>query len=72
LSFKISDAGLPWTDKDDNDEEADWNWEETNFNPSEIQKIDPATGTFIFMNKDGVALTLTKVKEKQFHYYDAF
>ena len=72
LSFKISDAGVPWTDKDENDEEADWNWEETNFNPSEIQKIDPASGTFIFMNKDGVALTLTKVKEKQFHYYDAF
>jgi hypothetical protein len=24
------------------------------------------------MNKDGHALTLTKVKEKSFHYYDAF
>jgi len=72
LSFKISDAGLPWTDRDDNDEEADWNWEETQFHPGEIQKIDPANGTFIFMNKNGVALTLTKVKEKQFHYYDAF
>ena len=72
LSFKISDAGLPWTDKDENDEEADWNWDEANFSPTEIQKIDPATGTFIFMNKDGIALTLTKVKEKSFHYYDAF
>jgi|LauGreDrversion4_2_1035121.scaffolds.fasta_scaffold87405_4 hypothetical protein len=72
LSFKISDAGVPWTDKDENDEEADWNWEETNFTPAEIQKIDPATGTFIFMNNEGVALTLTKVKEKTFQYYDAF
>jgi hypothetical protein len=72
LSFKVSDAGIPWTDKDENDEDADWNWEETQFNPGEIQKIDPATGTFIFMNKDGVALTLTKVKEKTFQYYDAF
>ena len=72
LSFKISDAGLPWTDKDENNEDADWNWEETKFTPAEIQKIDPASGTFIFMNKDGVALTLTKVKEKNFHYYDAF
>jgi len=72
LSFKVSDAGIPWTDKDENDEDADWNWEETQFNPGEIQKIDPATGTFIFMNKEGVALTLTKVKEKTFQYYDAF
>jgi hypothetical protein len=72
LSFKVSDAGIPWTDKDENDEESDWNWEETQFNPGEIKKIDHATGTFIFMNKEGVALTLTKVKEKTFHYYDAF
>jgi hypothetical protein len=72
LSFKVSDAGLPWTDKDENDEDADWNWEEANFTPAEIQKIDPQSGMFIFMNKDGHALTLTKVKEKSFHYYDAF
>jgi len=72
LSFKISDAGVPWTDKDENDEEADWEWSDANFTPAEIQKIDPQSGTFIFMNKDGYALTLTKVKEKSFHYYDAF
>ena len=72
LSFKISEAGQPWTDKDENDEDADWNWEEANFTPAEIQKIDPQSGTFIFMNKDGCALTLTKVKEKTFQYYDAF
>ena len=72
LSFKVSDSGAVWTDKDENDEEADWNWDEAMFNPSEIQKIDPQSGTFIFMNKDGIALTLTKVKEKNFHYYDAF
>ena len=72
LSFKISDAGIPWTDKDENDEEADWEWSDANFTPAEIQKIDPQSGTFIFMNKDGHALTLTKVKEKSFHYYDAF
>jgi hypothetical protein len=72
LSFKVSDAGIPWTDKDENTEDADWNWEDAHFTPAEIQKIDPQSGTFIFMNKDGHALTLTKVKEKSFHYYDAF
>ena len=72
LSYKVSDSGVPWTDKDENDEGADWDWDQVRFSPTEIQKIDPANGTFIFMNKEGMALTLTKVKEKSFHYYDAF
>jgi len=73
MSFKVSDSGMPWTAADDkSEEEMDWNWEDARFTPNEIQKIDPQSGTFIFMNKDGMALTLTKVKEKQFHYYDAF
>ena len=54
------------------DEDDDYDWEEADFKPSDLQKIDPATGTFIFMNKDGEALTLVKVQEKVYHYMDAF
>ena len=54
------------------DEDDDFDWEEADFKPSDLQKIDPQTGTFIFMNKEGEALTLTKVQEKMYHYMDAF
>ena len=54
------------------DEVDDYDWEQADFKPSDLQKIDPQKGTFIFMNKDGEALTLVKVQEKQYHYMDAF
>jgi hypothetical protein len=50
----------------------DFDWEEADFIPSDLQKIDPQTGTFIFMNKEGESLTLVKVQEKQHYYMDAF
>jgi hypothetical protein len=62
ISFRV-------VDPDDKD---DFDWEESNFVPADLQKIDPQSGTFIFMNKDGEALTLVKVQEKQYHYMDAF
>jgi hypothetical protein len=66
ISYKV------FVKSSDPDEEHDYDWEEARFKPADLQKIDPQTGTFIFMNKDSEALTLTRVQEKVYHYMDAF
>ena len=53
----------------DNDE---WDWESAKFQPGDLTKIDPKVGKFIFMNKARQKLVLTRIKEKQSYYYDAF
>ena len=64
---------LPNDPEDDEDDISNnYNWEEADFVPADLQKIDPQSGTFIFMNKDGEAVTLVKVKEKSYSYMDAF
>ena len=59
-------------DPEDDDPVDNYDWEEADFVPADLQKIDPQSGTFIFMNKDGEAVTLVKVKEKMYSYMDAF
>jgi len=54
----------------DGDEYTDW--DTTTFTHVDLVKIDPQGGLFHFANKAGEKLTLSRVKEKQFHYYDAF
>lgn len=54
----------------DGDEYTDW--ETTTFTHTDLVKIDSAKGIFHFKNKAGGNLTLTRMKEKSFHYYDAF
>lgn len=56
----------------DNDGDAYTDWDTQDFTHADLLKIDPNTGTFHFQNKIGAKLTLSKVKEKSFHYYDAF
>lgn len=57
------------TEKDkDGDEYQDW--ESIRFTAVDLQKIDPNSGKFVFVNKDGARLTLTKAKEKTYSYYD--
>lgn len=66
---------IPRTPNDDGDDDIlaqDFDWEEANFMPSDLQKIDPQSGTFIFMNKAGESVTLVKVQEKMNYYMDAF
>lgn len=55
---------------DDGDEWSDW--ETTTFTHTDLIKIDSHKGVFHFANKAGEKLTLSRVKEKSFHYYDAF
>ena len=49
----------------------DWDWERLRFGAVDLKKIDSQTGKFVFV-KDGAVLTLNKVKEKSYNYYDAF
>ncbi len=59
------------TDADD-PFEADWNWEGARFTQEDLKQIDPQAGKFVFVNADGDRVVLDRVKEKTFHYYDAF
>jgi hypothetical protein len=58
-------------DKPDEDGDLDWDWERLRFEAVDLKKIDSQTGKFVFV-KDGAVLTLNRVKEKSFSYYDAF
>jgi energy-coupling factor transporter ATP-binding protein EcfA2 len=49
----------------------DWDWERLRFTAVDLKKIDSQTGKFVFV-KDGAVLTLNRVKEKSWSYYDAF
>ena len=59
------------TQKDQDGDEYD-DWETQDFTHTDLLKIDPNSGQFHFKNKAGATLTLSRVKEKSFHYYDAF
>jgi hypothetical protein len=61
-----------YDDKPDEDGDIDWNWKKIRFSASDLKKIDSQNGKFVFVNNDGVTLTLNKIKEKSFSYYDAF
>jgi len=50
----------------------DFDWERLYFTQTDLKKIDPATGKFVFTNTEGQTLTLTKVKEKKYNYFGAF
>jgi hypothetical protein len=42
------------------------------FTGNDLVKVEPSAGRFIFTNRDGVMLTLTRVREKRYNYYAAF
>ena len=59
------------TEKDsDGDEYTDW--ESIKFTAIDLKKVDATAGKFVFENKEGAKLTLSKVKEKTYSYYDVF
>lgn len=61
-----------YEDEKDEDGDFDWNWKRIRFSASDLKKIDSQSGKFVFVNNDGITLTLNKVEEKSFSYYDAF
>ena len=57
---------------DETDIDGDWNWNTIKFDPSDIKKIDSQSGKFVFANSEGIQLVLSKVKESNYSYFDAF
>jgi hypothetical protein len=49
-----------------------WDWEDAYFEPNHLKKIDDNGTKYVFTNKDGGTLVLTKVKEQGYKYWDAF
>jgi hypothetical protein len=58
-------------EKDDVTGDEDWNWESCRFTNEDLKQIDSTSGKFIFINDMGDRATLSRIKEKSFHY-DAF
>jgi hypothetical protein len=72
LTNRVSIDYKSYTGKNDEDGDPDWNWETARFDQGDLKQIDPQAGKFVFINEEGGRVTLNRVKEKTFHYYDAF
>jgi hypothetical protein len=72
LTNRVSIDYKSYTGKNDDEGDPDWNWETARFDQGDLKQIDPQAGKFVFINEEGGRVTLNRVKEKSFHYYDAF
>jgi hypothetical protein len=72
LTNRVSIDYKAYTGKKDEDGDMDWNWETARFDQGDLKQIDPQAGKFVFINEEGGRVTLNRIKEKSFHYYDAF
>ncbi len=59
-------------DRDEETGDEDWDWQGIRFTPAELKKIDENGTKYVFTNRDGASLVLTKMKEKSYNYWDAF
>jgi ATPase family associated with various cellular activities (AAA) len=59
-------------DRDEETGDEDWQWEGIVFEPSQLKKIDDAGHRYVFNHPNGAQLVLSKVKEKNYSYWDAF
>jgi predicted AAA+ superfamily ATPase len=66
LDYKV------YADEVDEDGHRDWDWQTCKFTNRDLRQIDPQVGKFVFVNDLGDRVTLNKIKEKTFHYIDAF
>lgn len=66
LDYKAYEA-----EKDEDGDDV-WNWENCVFNNTDLKQIDSASGKFTFINDDGDRVTLLRIKDKNFEYYNAF
>jgi hypothetical protein len=50
----------------------DFDWEDCRFGQEDLKQIDSKTGKFVFINQAGDRVTLSKIKEQSYRYWDAF
>lgn len=65
IDYKVYD------DVPDDDGDRSWDWESCRFTNEDLKQIDANNGKFIFINELGDRITLSKVKERSYHW-DAF
>ena len=53
------------------DKDSDWDWENCRFTHQDLKQVDSQNGKFVFINDSGDRATLTKVRERGYHW-DAF
>jgi hypothetical protein len=72
IDYKVWDEdGTPGPEAVDGSVSRDFDWECARFNGQDLKQVDSQTGKFVFMNEDGERLSLTKVRERGYHW-DAF
>ena len=71
LQSAVSVDYKEYEEEKDEDGDLQWDWANVRFTHADLKKIDPTNGKFIFLNKDGAGLILTRVKEKGYTYLDA-
>ena len=72
LQSRVSLDYRDYTGEVDDNGDREWNWESCQFHNTDLKQIDSAAGKFVFINDDGDRVTLSRIKEKTFQYYDAF
>lgn len=68
LDYKVFNTA---PDAVDDNGDRDWDWECCRFGQEDLKQIDSTQGKFIFINDLGDRVTLSKVKERSYHW-DAF
>jgi hypothetical protein len=58
-------------EKDEDGDEIE-DWHVARFEPTDLKKIEADGTKYTFFNKEGARVTLDKVKEKNYSYFDAF
>ena len=59
-------------DYDPEPDNSDCDWITCSFQQGDLRELDPTSGKFIFTNREGDILTLTRIKDKSFDYFMAF
>lgn len=64
-------SGNLYFDYDPDPEDEGSEYIDTMFLPTDLKTLDPKAGTFVFVNGDGVKVTLTRRRETKFDYFSA-
>ncbi len=56
----------------DDDDDSDWQWERVSFTSQDLKKIEMDGTRYIFIDDEGNKAVLSKIKEKDYRYWDAF
>ena len=70
IDYKVWDD-IPGIEDDNGIVKRDFDWENARFTTADLKQVDSKDGKFTFVNEEGDRVTLSKVREKGYHW-DAF